>query len=328
MRPLENSDAVRHGKRFEYAAMDERTALVEAEQGAAAIGRAEANARELIRGRFLFHQQGYILQTPAKTGRDARIGIGYQAVEFVRGHVACYSTFLTEANQSTHPARRLVVAIDGPSGAGKSTVARRVAERLGVTYIDTGAMYRAVALWGQRQNVAMDDMHRLEQLALAAEIELAPGRIWLNGEEVTDAIRSAEVTSGASKVSAIPGVRRAMVAKQRALGERTSVVMEGRDIGTVVFPKADVKVFLDAQPDVRVRRRLAEVRAKGTAVSEQTLAAQMAERDQRDSTRAEAPLTQAPDAIYLDTTGLEIDQVVEAVLKIVRGRVSNGKDFN
>jgi cytidylate kinase len=220
------------------------------------------------------------------------------------------------------------VAIDGPAGAGKSTIAKRLAERLGFIYIDTGAMYRAVALWALRQNVDFTDMHRMEQLALAADIELAPGRISLNGEDVTEAIRAPEVSSGASKVAVIPGVRRAMVAKQREIGERTSVVMEGRDIGTVVFPNAEVKVFLDANPDERVRRRAQEMRAKGEEVTVAQLAAQMKERDQRDSTRADAPLSQAPDAVYLDSTHLGIEEVTEAILKMVRQRVTNGKDFS
>lgn len=224
--------------------------------------------------------------------------------------------------------RKVVVAIDGPAGAGKSTIAKRLAARLGFTYIDTGAMYRAVALWAIRQNVNLDDMHRTEQLAIAAEIDLAPGRISLNGEDITDAIRVQEVSDGASKVAVIPGVRRAMVGKQRAIGERSSVVMEGRDIGTVVFPNAEVKIFLDANPQERVRRRLEELRAKGTVVDEGELAALMKERDNRDSTRADAPLSQAPDAVYLDSTPLSLDQVEEAILKIVRARVTNGKDFS
>jgi cytidylate kinase len=171
-------------------------------------------------------------------------------------------------------------------------------------------------------------MHRMEQLAIAADIELLPGRIRLNGEDVTEAIRTPEVSSGASRIAVIPGVRRAMVAKQRAMGERASVVMEGRDIGTVVFPDADVKIFLDADPEERVRRRFRESRAKGEEVSEGVLAAQMKERDQRDSTRSDAPLAQAPDALYLDSTALSLDEVEEAILKIVRSRVTNGKDFS
>jgi CMP/dCMP kinase len=223
--------------------------------------------------------------------------------------------------------RRVVVAIDGPAAAGKSTIAKRLAERLGFTYIDTGAMYRAVALWALRQKVDPGDMHRVEQLAIAAEIELTPGRIRLNGEDVTEAIRTQEVSSGASRVAVVPGVRRAMVAKQREMGERGSVVMEGRDIGTVVFPNADIKVFLDANPQERVRRRLAEGKAKGDPISAEALAALMKERDQRDSTRADAPLAQAPDAVYLDSTALDIGEVEEAILKIVRARVSNGKEI-
>ena len=224
--------------------------------------------------------------------------------------------------------KNIVVAIDVPGGSGKSTVARSVARRLGFTYIDTGAMYRALALWALQRGVDWEDMHRMEQLAVASEIELAPGRISLNGEDVTEAIRTPEVSSGASKVAVIPGVRRAMVAKQRDIGRHASVVMEGRDIGTVVFPDADVKVFLDADPRERVRRRLKEVRGKGGEVSESHLAAEMKERDQRDSTRADAPLPQAPDAVYLDSTGLSIEEVEEAILKIVRSRISNGKDFS
>ncbi len=221
------------------------------------------------------------------------------------------------------------MAIDGPAGAGKSTVARRLAEKLGILYIDSGAMYRAVGLWALRTGVDLADSQRLEQLAHQAHIELGPGdsRVLLNGEDVTEAIRTPEVSQAASKVSTVAGVRRAMVNEQRRMGFSASVVMEGRDIGTVVFPYADVKVFLDADSSVRTQRRLLEAIEKGERIGAEDMAREIAERDERDRTRTEAPLVQAPDAVYLDTTGLSIDQVVEAILGLIRERRSNGKDY-
>jgi len=215
----------------------------------------------------------------------------------------------------------LIIAIDGPGGSGKSTVARSVARRLGFTYIDSGAMYRAVALWALRLGMDLDDLHRLEQLAKEARIELPDDRVVLNGEDVTAEIRAPKVSDAASRVAAQPGVRRAMREEQRRIGSEGPSVMEGRDIGTVVFPDAKVKIFLDAQPDARAQRRASEL---GAAVED--VARDLDARDQRDRSRAEAPLTQAPDAEYLDTTHLTLTQVEEAVLKLVRDRTSNGKD--
>jgi cytidylate kinase len=212
----------------------------------------------------------------------------------------------------------MIIAIDGPAGAGKSTIARSLARRLGVTYIDTGAMYRAVALWALRARISLDDMHKLEQLAREARIEFDGDHLKLNGEDVTAAIREPEVTDAASKVSAVPGVRRAMRQEQRRIGAESAVVMEGRDIGTVVFPEAQVKIYLDADPTVRAGRRAGETGADPSLV-----ARELAERDRRDRSRREAPLIQAPDAEYIDSSRLTPEEVEEAILKIIRRRTSN-----
>ena len=172
-------------------------------------------------------------------------------------------------------------------------------------------------------------MHRLEQLATEARIALKsnPAEVWLNGEEITDLIRTPEVSDAASRVSAVPGVRRALVAKQREMGATGSVVMEGRDIGTVVFPDATVKVFLDANPEVRTERRLKQLSEQGEPPSAGEVSKELDGRDHRDRNRADSPLLQAPDATLVDTSGLSLDQVEETILKIVRDRTSNGKEI-
>ena len=223
--------------------------------------------------------------------------------------------------------KRIIVAIDGPAGAGKSTLAKRVADKLGYVYINSGAMYRAVALWAIRLGVGLSDMHRLEQLAKEANIRLSigDGRIFLNDEDVTDAIRDRSISEAASKVSAVPGVRRALLKLQRQMAEQNSVVMEGRDIGSVVFPGAQVKIFLDADPKERARRRTLEMRQEGQEADVHVIAGELHKRDERDRKRSEAPLVQAPDAELIDTTGLSLDQVEETVLRIIRSKTSNGK---
>jgi CMP/dCMP kinase len=204
----------------------------------------------------------------------------------------------------------MIVAIDGPAGAGKSTVARATARALGFTYLDSGAMYRGVALATLRRGG--------EPAEIARDIDVRLGdRVLLDGEDVTEAIRAPEVSEQASKVAADPGVREAMVAKQRALMADGNWVAEGRDIGTVVAPDAEVKVFLTASDEERARRRAAELGADvETVLAEQTL------RDERDRTREHSPLEPAPGSIELDTTGLTLDEVVEAVTDLVKERQS------
>jgi cytidylate kinase len=221
----------------------------------------------------------------------------------------------------------IIVAIDGPAGAGKSTLAKRIAARLGCLYIDTGAMYRAVALWAARTGTSLSDHARLERLAEEAQIVLhQDGRVILNGEDVTFAIRAPEMSESASIASGVPGVRRALVAKQQEIGNATAAVMEGRDIGTVVFPEAAVKIYLDATVDVRAWRRVRDLRARGSAADFTEVRADIVKRDLRDSTRPDSPLRQAPDATLLDSSELDEAQTEEAMLRIVRERTSNGKE--
>ncbi|MCU0329939.1 MAG: (d)CMP kinase [Candidatus Kapabacteria bacterium] len=213
-----------------------------------------------------------------------------------------------------------IITIDGPAGAGKSTTARRVAEALGFVYIDTGAMYRAVTLAVLRQGIELTDA-AVTRLVQTLNVELHHGpdgqHTFLNGEDVSLHIRSAAVTNAVSAVSALPGVRRALVEIQRRIGRQGGVVMDGRDIGSVVFPEADVKIYLVADVDERVRRRLAEVQLRGEQVSEAVIRHQIVERDRLDSSRADSPLVRPQGAIDVDTTCLTIDAQVQRILDIV-----------
>jgi len=224
----------------------------------------------------------------------------------------------------------LVVAIDGPSGAGKSTAGRALAERLGYTYIDTGAMYRALALKASRSGVSLDSEEALTALCRDSRIELADGgqRVLLDGEDVTSAIRSPETSRGSSLVSVHPGVRTEMVARQRELGREGKVVLDGRDIGTAVFPDAEVKFFVDATPGERAHRRHDELRAAGSDVTLETVEEDVRERDYTDTHRAESPLVRAWDALALDTTRLNPEQVLEQMLAAVRAREGNPLDLS
>jgi cytidylate kinase len=219
--------------------------------------------------------------------------------------------------------RGLVVAIDGPSGAGKSTAGRGLAARLGYVFLDTGAMYRAVALRALRANVAPDDAGALAALARDARIELlADGRVMLDGEDVTADIRTREASAAASCVSAHAPVRREMVARQQTMGRDGGVVLDGRDIGTAVFPDAEVKFYLDADPARRARRRQRELEAAGLPADEAAIEREIRERDRADSTRADSPLARAPDAVSLDTSGLDPEAVVALMLEVVQAKLA------
>ena len=215
-----------------------------------------------------------------------------------------------------------MIAVDGPAGAGKSSASRALARRLGFGYVDTGAMYRAVGVLAAERGIDPDDAAALGRLVAALDFELARDgeRLLVGGRDLSAAIRRPEAGGLASRVSTQPVVRQRLVALQRALGAAGGVVMEGRDIGTVVFPDAPVKLYLTADPTARAARRAAELRAAAATVDEAALARELAERDRRDAGRAHSPLRPAADAVVLDTTALTLEEVVEAMERVVRER--------
>ena len=215
--------------------------------------------------------------------------------------------------------RKTSIAIDGPAGAGKTTIAREVARRLGLKYVDTGAMYRAVAWKSLDAGIPLSDEEAIVEMAGKMTIDFRPGdgRIFVDGLDVSEAIRTPEVTRLSSPVSAISGVRRHLVAQQQRLAGGGGVVMEGRDIGSVVLPNAEFKVFLTASVDERARRRFLEMKAKGMDVDIEALKKDIQERDVRDSTRSDSPLTRVPDAVVIDSDKLTIEEVIEEVIRYV-----------
>jgi len=220
--------------------------------------------------------------------------------------------------------KRIVIAIDGPAGSGKSTLAALLARKYNYTNIETGAMYRALAFKAAQHGIPLDDGAKLAALAQQSQIELVPrpegNRVVLDGADVTERLRSQEVTDAASKVSIHPPVREWMVDSQRKMGAGGGIVMEGRDIGTKVFPDAEVKIFLDAAPEIRGTRRFLENPA--SAAQEASVVAELHARDQRDRTRANSPLVPAPDAVLIDSTYLTLDQVLARAVELIDARLS------
>ncbi len=220
--------------------------------------------------------------------------------------------------------KKIIVAIDGPSGSGKSTVAKRLAGRLGYMYIDTGAMYRAVALQAKRDNIDINDSAALIRLCESVKLEFVPDngglRTILNGEDVSEAIRTPEMSMAASDISARKEVRQALLSLQRRMGENGGVVLEGRDVGTVIFPNAEAKFFLDASLEERGKRRYKELAAKGMNVTLEQTVEDVRKRDINDSSREIAPLKMADDAVLVDSTNLGVEEVVEKMIEVIKAR--------
>ena len=219
--------------------------------------------------------------------------------------------------------KRLIIAIDGPSGAGKGTIARTLAQQLGYRHVDTGAMYRAVAWQAHYDHVPLNEEANVAAIAERADIVVEGGVVSMNGHDITQAIRTADMDRAAAEVARLPRVREALVAKQRDMGRPGGVVMEGRDIGTVVFPEADLKIYLDASPEERARRRANDPAHSGGRAGQAAVAASIEERDKSDTTRAVSPLTLTPDAVHIDTTGVPIQKVVQQVLTLVNAYFSS-----
>src|ERR1700720_327089 len=232
--------------------------------------------------------------------------------------------------------QKLTIAIDGPAGSGKSSLARRVASMLGYLYLDSGAMYRAVALKALRRGISLSDERTLSAIARETHIELkrptaaqeaagAKNCVFLDGVEVTDDIRTEEVAQAASRLATIAGVRHVLVAEQQRAGAGGGVVMEGRDIGTVVFPKAELKIFLDASPEVRAERRWKEHQEKGDTLTVVQVLEEVRERDKRDRERKVSPLVRADDAVVVDNTAMDVEETARLIVMLARERE---KDFS